>query len=37
MADRSWPDDWNERMAGRGCPLCAAVGQAAALRVLLAS
>ena len=27
MADRSWPDDWNERLAGRGCPLCAAVGQ----------
>ena len=27
MADRSWPDDWNDRMAGRGCPLCAALGQ----------
>ena len=27
MADRSWPDDWDERMAGRGCPLCAAVGR----------
>jgi len=26
MADRSWPDDWDERMAGRGCPLCAALG-----------
>ena len=27
MAERSWPDDWNDRMAGRGCPLCAALGQ----------
>jgi hypothetical protein len=21
MADRGWPDDWNERMAGRECPI----------------
>jgi diadenosine tetraphosphate (Ap4A) HIT family hydrolase len=27
MPDRAWPDDWNERMAGRACPLCAALGQ----------
>jgi hypothetical protein len=27
MADRGWPDDWNERMDGRECPICAAVGQ----------
>lgn len=27
MADRGWPDDWNERMGGRECPICAAVGQ----------
>ena len=27
MADRGWPEDWDERMAGRGCPICAAVGQ----------
>ena len=26
MADRSWPDDWTERMAGRGCPMCANAG-----------
>jgi diadenosine tetraphosphate (Ap4A) HIT family hydrolase len=27
MADRGWPADWTERMAGRGCPMCAAIGQ----------
>ena len=27
MSDRRWPDDWNERMGGRDCPICAAVGQ----------
>jgi diadenosine tetraphosphate (Ap4A) HIT family hydrolase len=27
MPERAWPDDWNERMAGRACPLCAALGQ----------
>jgi diadenosine tetraphosphate (Ap4A) HIT family hydrolase len=26
VADRRWPDDWNERMAGLGCPMCATVG-----------
>ena len=26
MADRRWPDDWNERMAGHGCPICPAIG-----------
>ncbi len=26
MADRGWPEDWDERMAGRECPICAAVG-----------
>ena len=25
--DRRWPDDWDERVAGRGCPLCAALGR----------
>jgi len=27
MADRGWPEDWDERMAGHECPICAAVGQ----------
>ncbi len=27
MADRGWPEDWDERMAGRGCPICAALGR----------
>jgi len=27
MPDRRWPDDWNERMAGHKCPMCAAVGR----------
>jgi diadenosine tetraphosphate (Ap4A) HIT family hydrolase len=26
MAERRWPDDWDERMAGRDCPMCAGVG-----------
>jgi diadenosine tetraphosphate (Ap4A) HIT family hydrolase len=26
MADGQWPADWAERMAGRGCPMCAALG-----------
>ena len=26
MADRGWPDDWDERVAGLGCPMCATVG-----------
>jgi len=27
MAERGWPDDWDDRMAGRACPLCAALGR----------
>lgn len=27
MAERGWPADWTERMAGQGCPMCAALGQ----------
>jgi diadenosine tetraphosphate (Ap4A) HIT family hydrolase len=27
MAGRQWPADWDERMAGRGCQMCAALGQ----------
>jgi diadenosine tetraphosphate (Ap4A) HIT family hydrolase len=27
MAERAWPADWDERMAGHGCPLCAALGR----------
>jgi diadenosine tetraphosphate (Ap4A) HIT family hydrolase len=27
MAERGWPDDWTERMAGRGCPLCGVLGK----------
>ena len=27
MADHGWPEDWDERMAGRGCPICAGLGQ----------
>ncbi len=27
MADLGWPEDWDERMAGRGCLICAAIGQ----------
>jgi diadenosine tetraphosphate (Ap4A) HIT family hydrolase len=23
----AWPDDWDERKAGAGCPLCASLGQ----------
>lgn len=26
-SDRGWPEDWAERMAGRNCPLCAAIGR----------
>jgi diadenosine tetraphosphate (Ap4A) HIT family hydrolase len=26
MTGRGWPDDWNDRMAGKDCPLCAALG-----------
>jgi diadenosine tetraphosphate (Ap4A) HIT family hydrolase len=27
MADGGWPEDWDDRMAGRGCPICAGLGQ----------
>jgi diadenosine tetraphosphate (Ap4A) HIT family hydrolase len=27
MAPRDWPDDWDERKAGAGCPLCASLGR----------
>src|SRR5262249_44515825 len=27
MAEAGWPGDWTDRMAGRGCPLCAALGK----------
>jgi diadenosine tetraphosphate (Ap4A) HIT family hydrolase len=26
MTDGAWPDDWSERMAGEGCPMCASLG-----------
>jgi diadenosine tetraphosphate (Ap4A) HIT family hydrolase len=26
MPEREWPEDWAERMAGRGCPMCASLG-----------
>jgi diadenosine tetraphosphate (Ap4A) HIT family hydrolase len=26
MAGQQWPADWDERMAGRGCHMCAALG-----------
>jgi hypothetical protein len=26
MAERAWPEDWADRMAGRHCPLCDALG-----------
>jgi diadenosine tetraphosphate (Ap4A) HIT family hydrolase len=27
MAGGGWPDDWDERVAGRNCPMCAALGR----------
>jgi diadenosine tetraphosphate (Ap4A) HIT family hydrolase len=27
MTERAWPGDWADQMAGKGCPLCAAVGK----------
>ena len=27
MVERGWPEDWDERMAGRGCPICGALGK----------
>jgi len=26
MTERAWPEDWADRMAGKGCPLCGALG-----------
>jgi diadenosine tetraphosphate (Ap4A) HIT family hydrolase len=26
MSTAAWPDDWDERKAGAGCPLCASLG-----------
>lgn len=26
MTDDAWPDDWPERMAGKGCAICASLG-----------
>lgn len=26
MTERVWPEDWADRMAGKNCPLCGAVG-----------
>lgn len=26
MAERAWPDDWADRMAGSDCPLCRSLG-----------
>ncbi len=26
MSPPAWPDDWDERKAGAGCPLCASLG-----------
>ena len=27
MAASGWPADWDERLAGKGCPLCAGLGR----------
>src|SRR5215472_14372916 len=27
MTERGWPQDWDDRMAGRDCPLCGALGK----------
>jgi diadenosine tetraphosphate (Ap4A) HIT family hydrolase len=27
MTERTWPEDWADRMAGRRCPLCGALGR----------
>ncbi len=40
MTERAWPADWAERIAGKDCPICAAVGEGdndfwVALRALL--
>ncbi|HEX6527927.1 MAG TPA: HIT family protein [Streptosporangiaceae bacterium] len=27
MAEGGWPEDWNDRMAGMGCPICDSLGK----------
>jgi hypothetical protein len=27
MGGRGWPADWDERMTGKDCPLCGALGR----------
>jgi diadenosine tetraphosphate (Ap4A) HIT family hydrolase len=27
MTERGWPEDWAERVSGKGCPMCAALGK----------
>lgn len=27
MTEPGWPDDWADRMAGKGCPICATLGK----------
>jgi diadenosine tetraphosphate (Ap4A) HIT family hydrolase len=27
VANRGWPEDWGERMAGKDCPICGALGR----------
>src|SRR5579859_2201989 len=27
MAERGWPADWTDRMAGKDCPMCPTLGQ----------
>ena len=27
MTEPGWPDDWADRMAGKGCPMCATLGK----------
>ena len=27
MTARAWPEDWTDRMAGKDCPLCGALGR----------
>ena len=27
MTERAWPEDWADRMAGKDCPLCGALGK----------
>jgi diadenosine tetraphosphate (Ap4A) HIT family hydrolase len=27
MTERAWPEDWADQMAGKGCPMCGALGK----------